>query len=271
MKSLKIFITLSFFSLLNISTFAGWVITQESYDSDQGKESALKEKVYLQENRMKIVREDMVTVFNLNDETITLMNPVKKVYWKGTLEDYKTDIKKAMQSAMEEQLKNAPEGQKQMIRNMYQGMMEGVDDPSKFAGEVPDDYQLLITRTEEKERVAGYQAVKYEVTVNRQIKEEAWLSESNRAHKEFDIRKFYALFGDFVSQAGTGAYYQNDEQYLEFALLGFPLKSVSYHGGYESISEVTNLERKSLEPSEFIPPADYQKVKLTEVGIEEQE
>src|SRR6056297_3325376 len=151
-----IFFLFSFF--FNFSSFAGWVITQKSYDSDQGETSALIETVYIEDDRMKIVQDDMVTVFNLNDETITLMNPVKKVYWKGTIADYKTDIKKALKAAMEEQLKKVSERQKQMIRNMYQGMMESIDDPSKFAGEEPEEYQLEIEKTSEKDRIAGYQA-----------------------------------------------------------------------------------------------------------------
>ncbi|MFP4024658.1 MAG: DUF4412 domain-containing protein [Thiohalospira sp.] len=271
MRHQKTFFIILLTLFFNFQSFAGWVITQQSYDSDQGKESAIIETVYLQNNMMKIVQEDLITVFDLNNEIIILMNPVKEVYWKGNIADYKTDIKRAMQSAMDEQLKNAPESQKQMIRDMYQGMIESIDDPSKFAGEEPDEYQLEIERTNEKERIAGYQTVKYEVKVNRQLKEEAWLSESNRAHKEFDIHKFYSIFGDFISQAETGDYYQNDDKYIEFAKLGFPLKSISYHGGYESVIEVTNLERKNLDTSEFTPPGKYKKVQLTEVGIEEQE
>ena len=92
----KISFILLFILFFNLQSIAGWVITQKSYDSDQGEVSALIETVYIEDDRMKIVQDDMVTVFNLNDETITLMNPVKKVYWKGTIADYKTDIKKAL-------------------------------------------------------------------------------------------------------------------------------------------------------------------------------
>lgn len=269
MRNQKIIFTIIFSLLINLQSLAGWIITQRSYDSDEGAQSALIETVYLQDNVMKIAQDDIITIFDLNKETITLINPVKMVYWNGTVSDYKKDIKKAMQSAMEEQLENAGEEQKEMIRNMYQGMMESIDDPSKFAGEEPDEYQLEIEKTTEKERIAGYQAVKYQVKVNKRLKEEAWLSESNRAHREFDINKFYIIFGDFISQAGTGAYYQNDEKYIEFAKLGFPLKSINYFGGYESFSEVTNLERKNMDASEFTPPKNYKKVSLIEVGIED--
>lgn len=257
--------------VINAQAFAGWVITQRSYDSDEGVESALIETVYLQNNVMKVVQAEMVTMFNLNNETITLMSPVKKVYWTGKIANYKEEIKAAMKSAMEEQLANAREEQKEMIRKMYQGMMESIDNPSKFAGEEPEEYTLEIKRTEEKERLAGHIAFKYQVFVNGSIKEEAWLSESNKAHKEFDINKFYSIFGDFTSQAGTSAFYQTDEKYIEFAKKGFPLKSINYFGGYESISEVTNLEKSNIEESEFTPPVDYKKVSLVEIGLNEQE
>ena len=56
-------------------------------------------------------------------------------------------------------------------------------------------------------------------------------------------------------------------KYLEFARLGFPLKSVNYYGGYETISEVTQLDKQKLEPVVFIVPADYKQVSLIEIGL----
>lgn len=267
----KFLFTAAVILALNFQTLAGWVITQQSYDSDEGVKTALIETIYLQDNKMKIMQPEMVTVFDLNEQTITLMSSRKKVYWTGSVADYKKEIKNAMQSAMDEQLKNAPEEQKEMIRKMYQGMMESIDNPSKFAGEEPEEYELEIKKTGEKERVAGRMAHKYSIKVNGSVKEEAWLSESDRPHEEFDIGKFYDVFGDFTSQASTNAFYQNNEEYIEFSKKGFPLKSINYYGGYESISEVTDLDRENIDASEFTPPADYQKVSLVEIGLEEQE
>ena len=271
MKKQKFLIIIAIILLINIQASAGWIITQRSYDSDEGVETALIETVYLQNNIMKVVQPEMVTMFDLNKETIIVISPEKKVYWTGKVTDYKNEIKEAMQSAMEEQLKNAREEQKEMIRKMYQGMIESIDNPSKFAGEEPEEYDLQIEKTNEKERLAGHIAVKYQVSVNGSLKEEAWLSESNKAHNEFDINKFYNIFGDFTSQAGIVAFYQNHEEYIEFAKKGFPLKSINYFGGYESISEVTDLKKSNIEASEFIPPSDYKKVSLVEIGLDEQE
>ncbi len=271
MKKQKYILLIAFVLLMNAEAIAGWVITQRSYDSDEGVETALIEIVYLQDNVMKVVQDEMITMFDLNKETITLMNPLQKVYWTGKIANYKVEIKAAMNSAMVEQLANAQEEQKEMIRKMYQGMMESIDNPSKFAGEEPEEYTLKIVRTDEKERLAGHIAVKYQVSVNGSVKEEAWISESNQAHKEFDINKFYSIFGEFTSQAGTSSFYQNDDEYIEFAKKGFPLKSINYFGGYESISEVTDLKRSKMEEADFLPPADYKKVSLVEVGLNEQE
>lgn len=271
MIKIRFLFTIVFALTINLSASAGWVITQQSYDSDEGVDAALTETIYLQGNIMKIVQPDMITMFNLNDETITLMSKIKNVYWTGKVADYKKEIKDAMQSAMNEQLKSAHAEQKEMIRKMYQGMMESIDNPSKFAGEEPEDYELIIKKTGDKERIAGHIAYKYSISVNDALKEEAWLSESSRPYEEFDINKFYSVFGDFTSQAGTHAFYQNHEKYIEFAKKGFPLKSINYHGGYESISEVIDLKKSSVDASEFIPPTNYKKVSIIEIGIEEKE
>jgi len=267
----KFLLILTLVLLINMYANAGWVITQRTYDSDEGVESALIETIYLQSNMMKIVREDMITIFDLNKETMTLMSPEKKFYWTGNIANYKEEIKGAMKLAMEEQLKNASGEQKEMIRKMYQGMMESIDDPSKFADEEPEEYDLEIEKTDQKERIAGHLATKYQVKVNGSLKEEDWLSESNRAHSEFDINKFYTVFGDFSKQAGTAAFYESNETYMEFAKKGFPLKSINYYGGYETISEITKLEKSDINQKEFNPPTDYKKVSLVEIGLEEQE
>lgn len=268
MNKQRFLFTIAFALIINFYANAGWVITQQSYDSDEGVELALIETIYLQGNIMKVVQPEMVTMFNLNNETITLMSNLKKVYWTGKIADYKIEIKDAMKLAMNEQMKNASEEQKEMIRKMYQGMMESIDNPSKFAGEEPEEYDLNIEKTSEKERIAGHMAYKYSISVNDALKEEAWLSESSRPHEEFDISKFYTVFGDFISQAGSNTFYQNHEKYIEFAKKGFPLKSINYNGGYESVSEVTELKKLNIEASEFIPPSDYKKVSLFEIGLE---
>jgi hypothetical protein len=271
MKKQRFLIITAITLFISLNANAGWVITQRSYDSDEGVETALIETVYLQNNVMKVVQDEMITMFDLNTELITVMSPVKKVYWTGKVADYKKEIKEAMQQAMDEQLQNAREEQKEMIRKMYQGMMESIDNPSKFAGEEPEDYDLQIEKTGEKDRVAGRMAHKYSIIVNGSVKEEAWLSESEKPHEEFNIGKFYDVFGDFTSQAETHVFYQNNEKYIEFSKKGFPLKSINYYGGYESISEVTNLKRENIESSEFTPPVDYKKVNLIEIGLEEKE
>jgi hypothetical protein len=269
MKNQKtlLLIVVSIFMSLQVS--AGWIITQRNYDSDEGVESAITETVYLQDNIMKVVQANMITMFDLNKETMTIMSPVNKVYWTGNVASYKVEIKATMKTAMDEQLAKASPEQKEMIRKMYHGMMESIDNPSKFAGEEPEEYDLEIEKTGEKERVAGKLAVKYTIKVNGSLKEEAWLSESDRANSVFDINKFYSVFSDFISQAGTVSFYQADEKYKEFSKKGFPLKTINYNGGYESISEVVNLEKESIDNTEFEIPSDFTKVNLAEVGLSE--
>lgn len=271
MKKIRAILIVLIITLFNYNADAGWIVKQRNYDSDVGVESASFETVFLQDGKMKVVSSELVTIFNLNDEHIILINPKNKVYWKGKVADYKVEIKDAMKSAMEEQLAKAPVEQKEMIQKMYQGMMESIDDPSKFAGEEPEDYDLEIDKTGERERIAGRLAVKYKVFVNGSLKEEAWLSESDRANAEFDSEQFHIIFRDFISQAETIAFYQTNQDYIEFSKKGFPLKSINYYGGYESISEVIELKKENINETEFNVPNDYKKVNLIEIGLNEKE
>lgn len=271
MKHKRSLFTLVIVFIVTISANAGWIVTQRNYDSDEGVELALIETIYLEDGVMKVVQDEMITIFDLNNETMTIISPIKKVYWTGNVDSYKDEIKTAMKISMEEQLDKAPEAQKEMIRKMYQGMMESIDNPSKFAGEEPEEYDLDIEKTGDRERIAGRMATKYKISVNGVLKEEAWLSESDRANAEFDSEKFQLVFGDFISQAETIAFYQVNEKYVEFTKKGFPLKSVNYYGGYESISEVINLDKEAIDKKEFSVPTGFEKVSLLEIGLEEKE
>jgi len=266
-KYLLILITLI---SLGYTAQAGWVITQRTYDSDEGPQTASIETVYLQDNVMKVVNSEVITVFDLNKEMITLINPERKVFWTGNISTFKNDMKAGIKLVMDEKLKEIAPEQREMMKKMFEGMIAAVDDPSKATENKPKNYTLEINRTKENARIAGYSAVKYRVIVNGELKEEAWLSESSRAHDEFDINKFYNLFKDFTAQAGTTEFYQTNEKYLEFSRLGFPLKSVNYYGGYETISEVTKLEKQKLETDIFTIPADCKKVSLIEIGINQE-
>lgn len=256
-------ITLFFYS----NADAGWVVTQRNYDSDEGVESAITEIVFMQNNKMKIIQDQIITTFNLKEESITLMNTLNKVYWKGKVDDYKREIKAAMQIAMDEQLKKATVEQQEMIQKMYAGMMESIDNPSKFAGEEPDEYNIEIVKTEEKEEIAGRIAVKYDVMINGMINEEVWISESVSTNTEFDLEQFHTIFKDFISQSDGQEDFQLNEKYLEFSKKGFPLKSINYNDGYETISEVFELINKTIDESEFNVPADFKEVNITEIGI----
>lgn len=271
MKIRNIFFLLSIILITHFNVHAGWIITQRTYDSDEGVESALVETVYLQDNIMKVVQKEMITIFNLNTETITLMSPEKKTYWTGNVANYKTDMKSAIKQVMDEQLKNAPADKREMIKKVFEGMIASVDNPNQVSANQPKNYTLEITRTNESQKVAGYTAVKYKVLVNNELKEEAWLSESNRAQDVLDINKFYNLFSDFTAQAGTTDFYQMHEKYLEFARKGFPLKSVNYYGGYETISEVTKLDKEKIDSLVFVVPADFKKASLMEIGLNKEQ
>jgi hypothetical protein len=252
---------------LGFTAQAGWVITQRTYDSDEGTGAATIEKVYLEDNVMKVVSNEVITIFDLNKELVSIISPAKKIYWSGNVAGFKSEMKAGIKQVMDEQLKNVAPEQREMMKKMFEGMIAAIDDPSKSTENKPKNYTLEINKTKENGRIAGYSAVKYQIKVNGEIKEEAWLSESSRAHDEFDINKFYNLFKDFTAQAGTTEFYQTNEKYLEFSRLGFPLKSVNYYGGYETISEVTQLDKQKLEPSVFEIPAGYKKVNLIEIGL----
>ncbi|MCG8411389.1 MAG: hypothetical protein MI739_08900 [Bacteroidales bacterium] len=253
--------------LLAVNVKAGWIITQQIYDSDEGIEHAITKTIYLHNNVMKVVLKDISTIFDLNKETITIINQQQKIFWQGKVDTYKEEIKAEILQKMDKQLEKASEEQKEMIHKMYQNMIESIDDPAKFIGEEPDEYEIEIRKTTNKKQLVGLLAEKYNVIVNGKLKEEVWLSEQNNTCNDFNIYRFYKIFGDFINQSENDVYYHNNEKYIEFAHKGFPLESVNYFGGYETINKVIELKQQVISEGDFSIPEDYKKVKLIQLEL----
>jgi hypothetical protein len=108
-----------------------------------------------------------------------------------------------------------------------------------------------LERTGEKEKILGYEAVKY-VSTYQGKKTDLWLAEG--------LGTFMAM----PSGNPMGGQRGSSGQAWERALAGkelFPLRVVSYEkGNRESFRmEATAVEKKSLPDSLFSPPAGYQK------------
>jgi len=244
------------------SLLAGWVIVQKTYDASEGVQGATEEVLYLQDDKVKMVSDEIATVFDLNTGKMYFINYSSRTYWTGTAKDMEAQIKAAMDEMIEQQLANVPEDKREEMRDMYEQMMSGKDaqDPS-----AAQDGQVSIEQTMEKQVIAGHATQKFLVKVGGNLTEEIWLNTKAGIHNEFSVGKFYDFMAGFMKSFQNQETYKNQEAYVAMARKGYPLKVVDHSGAYETITEVTSLEEKRLTDADFLPPNDFSEQTLKDM------
>ncbi len=252
------------------AVFAGWVVTQLSYDSDEGRDAGKTEKIYLQDNRMKIVQEGMQVVFDNNTGQFMLINSSKKTYWQGSLQDYHDQLSELFMKTLETQLERVPEEKREATRTMYENMLEQMIDPGKGFEQNLQQMSLTINETGATEQIANVPNILYSVQVNGVKRQELWLPKKNRIANEFDMKTYQQKFTGFTQQgiSEENAWMLKPE-YQQLLKEGFPMKTVTFKSGYESIVEVVDIEKEEMDEAFFKAPEGFTKGTLEELGMDE--
>ncbi len=262
MNRRSIFFSIFFVVLATHSLFAGWVIVQKTYDASEGIQGATEEILYFQNDKVKMVSDEIATVFDLNTGKMYFINYGSRTYWTGTAEDMEAQIKAAMDEMIEQQLANVPEDKREEMRAMYEQMMAGknTQDPSAM-----QHAQVAIEKTTEMLDIAGHSTQKYLVKVDGNLTEEIWLNTKAGIQNEFAVAKFYDFMAGFLKSFQNQETYKNQDAYIKMAQKGYPLKIVDHTGAYETITEVTSLEEKQLSETDFLPPNDFSEQTLKDM------
>lgn len=257
-----IVITCMFCGFLFTHTSAGWIIKEKIYDTDN--KEITNQIVFIQDNKIKQVGEDFTTVFNLDDNTITLYRPEIRIYWKGTVDEYKREMHETYEIMMKMELEKIPSDQQESAEEMFKKMMKVMENPDLTTEPSMD---VLIRQTADNENIAGYNSSKYQVFINGILKEDIWVSEEVNVSEDLDIRKFYHQVYQLSGGFRDDFEYQSGAQYIQLIEKGYFLRSKDYQYGFQTITEVTEITEKDLPESEFDIPAGYKKVSLPDLGI----
>ncbi len=262
MKTFRIILVSTFFishfSLLS----AGWIIKERSFNSVDKTRN--KYVYYIQDQKLKMVEDQLISIFDLRKETMTFIAPEKKLYWSGTPGEYKTEFKAAIREAFMKQMKDAPEAEKEMVQATFEYYLQSMDDTLEVNQTLLD---MTIVNTGRKEKIAGKQSLMYGLFVNEILKEEIWISEEVPIYQEFDMVRFNAMLKQIGSDMVGELSYQASRNFAELLRKGLLMKTVDYTQEFSITTEVTKVKQARLEASAFMPPEGYQKTCLSELDL----
>ena len=248
------------FIILLTNGHAGWVLTVKHYHSDT--EAETNKVVYFQENRIKLVEEDLTTIFDLNQNIIAFLKPQIQMFWKGSLENYRKEVQETLELMINIEVEKLPEEQQEEARKMFETMMRIMESP-----DTSSSIDIFIRETGEKENILGYDTYKYQVFINGVITEDLWIPRDLDVSDDLDLGKYLLLLSELSPCFDNELFHQTTEEYNRIIEGKYIFRTKEYNVGYQTVSEVVEIQKKQLNESEFLPPPGYKPVTLSELGI----
>lgn len=294
MKKILFMILFSFF-ITNI--YAGYIFTESTDEGDK--------ITYIQKNKFKDVEGNNATLLDVNAKKIYILDNNKKTYYGGTIEELKEVMKKSLDvmiKSIEDSMKNAPKEQ-----NIY--MQSSLDETKKMRKSLDEKVSqndskksdLKVIKTNQKEKIAGYNTEKYEIVVNGKLSSEVFIAKDIKLEKELDMKKLI----EFQREITMAFAYGEDkniefEKMKEIFTIGYPLKEIEKANADEDLKEriemvknmgmevtkemedewreemmayatdmvttdITKVEVKNIPDSEFEIPKNYKKLSFEDM------
>ncbi len=245
MKTAKALLTALLILGLAVPASAGWLIKEKS----EGEVNTL----YFQGNQVRDESAEAISLLDLAQGRVTLINPGEKTYWSGPYSELAKMRDHAM-SQMQEQLKSMPPEQRAMAKQAMQAAMGKGDKPRP---------KVEVKKTGQSAVVAGFKVTKYEIWSNGQLREELWISSDIALSKELDTKKMKEMMAAFAQASGDD--YELDPAVQALWSKGYPVKVANHFQGETSVRQVVEVQRKKLPASLFTVPQGYRQVSLVEM------
>ncbi len=258
MKTQKHLSALTILLLISVQLMAGWVITSER---DEGFGIKEIETIYIQDDKFKTATENDIVILNFKTEVIYLINPINQSYWSGTLSEFKTSMVNRIKSKMQNviAIEKVPAEHREMYEKMYQEIIDKIENE-----EINTGTDLEVKETSDNMNIIGYSADKYQFWQEGILREDIWIAEKLKISDELNFEKFKQLFMSFTNVAPERSV-EGSPKYLELVETGYPIKTVEYKENFKIVTTATNIEKKQIADSEFLPPSDYNEISIMDL------
>jgi hypothetical protein len=186
------------------------------------------------------------------------------VFDRETIEQLTGQLNQAM-GQMQETLKNVPPDQRALMEQTMKDRM-----PAQQAAQRSPD---VVRRTNDRNTVFGYAAVRYEVWRGGRTVRELWVTDWRNIEGGQEVAALFVEMGGFLEEMtssipGSGASPAGGLQNSIFTVMneidGFPVGVRDYRedGTIESESALRSARLQRLDPSAFEPPAGYRRQEM---------
>lgn len=238
---------------------AGWVVEwSTAATNSKGERMPTQQATQsIAENRVRMDQPEVVTITDYGTNRFTMMNPEKQYFWSGTLDEYVRDMTVAREGSL----------RKRISEMTGKGAdAEIATDPTPVSVDVAKLPPISITPAGSSEKIAGYDAQKYNIQVDGELFEEMWIAPVDMsADLNFDrfleqqLKNSAAMKGK--ASKSYNALYRSPE-YRRLVEKALVVKNVTHHlsGSFERTA--TGIAQRDVPDATFTVPDSYRKVRL---------
>lgn len=246
---------LSILLLCAAPAHGGWIVEWQNVQigPDGKRTDAGPATMKIQDGRVRLEQPNVITLMDYRRKRFTVMNPERRVFWSGTLDDYAAALEARRQARRRRRPgRRAPKQMKE-------------DNPA-----VRKYPEVKVVRTETTETIAGHQTRKYFAFTPERTFQEFWLAEDIDTRKDLppdDVLAYQrAMAATMLGKSAEefGGLYRSPD-YAKLLEKGFLLKTVTHHiaGGFERTA--TAVRQADIADGELRVPEGYRAVPLHEV------
>ncbi len=260
-------VIIAFLMFISSSAFSseGWQITTRYYNKYENPELGRVEEVVLASGYMKMITNNLTTVFDINNGKIIYINPTNQLYWSGSPDRFNIEIRSELEAMIEKRLYGVERESQDAMREMYTEMLNA-SFPQK-SNEPARTRKFAIKKDKENEKIFDFNATSYKISEEGMHFETIWISNSLPVYQVFD----FVSLSHFLGQLAPGAYaesFESSTEYFNLVEKGYPVKVEMYRSdGTIQISEVIRAKKINVSPVDFQVPKGFSQATLTDVGV----
>jgi Domain of unknown function (DUF4412) len=238
------------------SADGGWriVATTASLSAASATENLPQIVTSIAKNKVKYETRVWTQIVDLKTQRLFVLNHFNQTYWQGSIDEYVAAMSKRaaeVRARMDKVIQRIPPEQRLMLEKKG-GPFETIS----------PNLTITITRSSEQERVAGYEAHKYQIARNGEPYEDTWIAGKIDLSTEVNMRRLQEFIGKLQASRTSppGAVLA---ELTKLIAQGYPVKTVNLFSNLTK--EVILAERTNIPDRELAIPPDYSQRTLTDL------
>lgn len=238
---------------------AGWVISEVNFDKFGNKQF---QTTFIQNNMIRFETQSSIAIINLNTNNITLVFGMHKLYWEGSIEEFKNSTISIFEQKLQNIILTADAEHREMARELIEEIKQKENNDKK---DTLRNINFKIKKTNIIENVAGFPSIKYDIVVLDSLVESIWITDSINPYQNIDIENMIS-FTNQLKPKNTNINIEGSSEYLKLINKGLAVKSEEINplGGYLT-TIVEGVIEVEINIDIFSPPVNYRKAQLTEI------